>query len=128
MSLPVSDQQRWSARIPLSLDVALYGDGSRLCVGRMRDISLGGMFVETRFKLFVDASVVVGFGVRLTEERAYYRIPATVVRVTEHGVGLMFNRFDVDTVRSLRHSLFNLQQGHGWIANEPERRSITIQL
>ena len=129
MDLPLKTQQRWSIRLPMELDVALYGEGTRVLSARTRNISLGGMFVQTFEPLFLDAGVVAAFGFRHLDDRAYYRLPATVVRVGEDGVGLMFNRFDVETVRSLRHSLYFAERGYAAADVSPyEVKSITIQL
>lgn len=127
MAQPVTTQQRWSTRLPLELDVALYGEGARVLAARTRNISLGGMFVQTFEPLFLDAMVVTAFGFRNQDDRAYYRLPATVVRAAEDGVGLMFNRFDVETVRSLRQALYFADRGYA--ADAPhEVKTITIQL
>lgn len=129
MALPLTTQQRWSMRLPLELDVALYGDGARVLAARTRNVSLGGMFVQTFEPLFLGAGIVAAFGFRHLDDRTYYRLPATVVRVGEDGVGLMFNRFDVETVRSLRHSLYFAERGYAAAdASAYEVKSITIQL
>lgn len=128
MALPRTTQQRWSMRVPLELDVVLYGDGAPILTARTTNISLGGMFVQTFEPLFLDAMVVAAFGFRCRDDRAYYRLPATVVRVAEDGVGLMFNRFDVETVRSLRQDLYFAQRTLAAVDEPREVRSITIQL
>jgi hypothetical protein len=110
MSQPAKVQQRWSARVPVALDVALYDRssqplGARPLLMKARNISVGGMFIETETPLPPDTQVVLAFGLRLQEERPYYRMPATVVRVSPDGIGVMFNSFDREMVDSLRRVL-----------------------
>ncbi len=110
MSQPAKVQQRWSARVSVALEVALYDPstqpvGARPLIMKARNISVGGMFIETATPLPRDTHVVVAFGLRVQEERPYYRMPATVVRVAPDGVGVMFNSFDREMVNSLRRIL-----------------------
>lgn len=117
MSQPAKVQQRWSARVPVALEVALYDRsaqplGARPKIVRARNISVGGMFVETDTPLSPDTNVVLAFGLRLQDERPYFRLPATVVRVAPDGVGVMFTSFDREMVDSLRRVLHR-QQLHG---------------
>lgn len=117
MTQPAKVQQRWTARLPVTLDVALYDPnakpvGSRPLLMKSRDISVGGMFIETRNPLPLDTHVMLAFGLRLQDERPYYRLPATVVRVAPDGIGVMFNTFDSEMVDSLRRILHR-QQSQG---------------
>jgi hypothetical protein len=110
MSQPAKVQQRWGARVPLMLEVALYDrsaqpPGARPRMLSARNISVGGMFIETETPLPTDASMVLAFGLRMQDERPYYRLPATVVRVAPDGIGVMFTSFDREMVDSLRRIL-----------------------
>lgn len=113
-SRPAKAQQRWSARLPVALEVAVYDRGAqpagaRPQVMRARNISVGGMFIETQTPLPPETQVVLAFGLRLQDERPYYRLPATVVRVAPDGMGVMFNSFDREMVDSLRRILHRQQ-------------------
>lgn len=114
MSQSAKPQRRYSVRIPVSVDVALY-DRAAQPVGaqplrmKSRDISVGGMFIETMLRLAPDIDVVLAFGLRHRDERPYYRLPATVVRVAPDGVGVMFNRLNREVIDSLRRVLHHQQ-------------------
>jgi hypothetical protein len=100
---------RWSSRVPLQIDVAIHND-SRMAPLHFesRDISLGGIFVETgSMVLPLNAFVVLSFTLTAGERIVDYRLPALVVRNTRDGAGLMFQEFDPNTVRSLREMLYS---------------------
>ncbi len=114
MTQPAKAQQRWSARLPVTLEVALYDlsaqpVGARPLLMRARNISVGGMFIETDTPLPPDTTVVLAFGLRLKDQQPYYRLPATVVHVAPDGMGMMFNSFDRELVNSLRRILHRQQ-------------------
>jgi hypothetical protein len=74
-------EHRWGRRIPCGASARLEaGRDGTLGVGRLRDVSLSGAFIETTLKLPMFASIAVS--VRGTEVRA------SVVRITEDGVGV----------------------------------------
>jgi hypothetical protein len=98
--------RRWSARKNLALPVTLEVPHHAGPVeGRLRDLSLGGVFVETRF-LLPFQPLTIGFllpgrfvnGFRL-EARMVHRRPA--------GAGLMFTRTPTPVIRALSEALFN---------------------
>ncbi len=70
---------------------------------KVRDISLDGMFVETRsIALHANTPVEVTVRLRKGNTREVYRLRAFVVRVTRDGAGLMFRDFDDATFRTAR--------------------------
>jgi hypothetical protein len=106
ISKRMSSEHRWSARRSQHLDVALFNNKmSRLPV-RTRNISLGGMFVETGISLPVNASVTLGFTLQAGERVSHHRLMASVVRLSEDGLGLMYDHLDDETVRSMREILY----------------------
>ena len=106
ISKRMSSEHRWSARTLQHLDVALFNNKmSRLPV-RTRNISLGGMFIETGISLPVNASVTLGFTLQAGERVSHHRLAAFVVRLSEDGLGLMYEHLDDETVRSMREILY----------------------
>lgn len=100
-------RQRGTPRLPVTLEVALYDRrtqplGARPYRLKTRNISVGGMFIETATPLPVDACVVLAFGLRVQDARPYYRLPARVVRVAADGMGVAFSSADAELVHSLR--------------------------
>ncbi len=110
----VPTEQRWSSRLPQVLDVAFYRKGVAPLHVMSRDISLGGMFVETvPTEVEIDTPVIVGFTLRTGERVSHHRLPASIVRVAKDGVGLMYQRFESDTVRVMREMLYGNGGQHG---------------
>lgn len=100
------EDRRWSARKSIELNVALYYDRLGLLPCKTLDMSMEGMFVKTgRIMLSqyskVDA-VLTRFDGSVSQQ---LRLPAKIVRVSQHGAGLQFHNFDSDTYYFLRELL-----------------------
>lgn len=94
-------EKRWSVRQPLRVDVDIRFAGGHVH-GRSMDIGLGGMFVETdAFRLAPDGNVTLRFHSQ-SAGIAASDLHARVVRLCDHGVGVMFQDFDADAYRSLK--------------------------
>lgn len=91
-------EHRCAERKPLELDVVLSYRALGFVQGRTRDVSLGGVFVETGcIQLPVNAVVQASF--MLTPDSGAVRSCSTeamVVHGNENGSGLMFNDLDDD--------------------------------
>jgi len=93
MATPLMEHRSGDRR-PLDCAATVIGSNGRVTRGVVRDISLGGIFVEMgvagrrRFD-----RVDVRFDFCAPGERRIYRVTAMVVRKTPHGLGLMFDRF-----------------------------------
>jgi Tfp pilus assembly protein PilZ len=59
-----------------------------------RDISLGGIFVETREKLALGQKVQITLP--FANQNRQIKMNGKVVRVTDEGVGVQFDIFDID--------------------------------
>jgi len=100
-------EHRWSSRRPVDGEVTLSHPRYGLIRGIVRDISIGGMFVETgRVELPVNTPLVVSFRLRNGDLSDHYRLHAMVVRATDHGAALMYLDSSADTVRLLRQMLY----------------------
>ncbi len=98
-------ESRWSQRRKVSLAVDIIEADTRLEHCRTRDVGLGGVFVETStgHHPAKDAEVELLFKLVGNDQRLIlHRLRAKVVRVTEDGVGLMFQGFDTNSFRSLQ--------------------------
>lgn len=101
-------EHRWSMRKPIANSVMLKGTPFGVIQVRAKDISLGGMYVDTGKKpLNINASVDLAFTVTEESERKVCVVPAVVVRTTDEGAGLMFHRFAPSTFRLLGSLLLN---------------------
>lgn len=99
-------EHRCSQRRRMSLDVVLNYRSLGLVHGQTRDLSMGGMFVETgRIQLPVHAQIDVSL---ILESEGFCPPPqfeAVVVRGMEAGIGLMFNHSDSTNQDVLRRLL-----------------------
>jgi hypothetical protein len=82
----VTDQRKHH-RVPVHLGVTCIGAGGEAIEGSVKDISLGGMFVETEKQLpFASDVTLVLKGVAARE----LRLPAVVRWSEKHGFGVQF--------------------------------------
>jgi len=85
---------RWSDRTDLKFGVALQYGPLGLIMGKTRDISAEGMFVETgRVVVYRNDIVSVSFAYPLGEDRRIVNAEACVRHTSDDGIGLMFNSF-----------------------------------
>jgi hypothetical protein len=101
-------EHRWSARKPHECSVAIDSPFRTQAIGWMRNIGLGGMFVETgALVLPTNAPVLVGFTFVMKDEyEEPFRLPGLVVRRTPAGVGIMFLETAADKLGALRRALY----------------------
>ena len=101
-------EHRWSARKRHECSVAIDSPFRAQVTGRMHNIGLGGIFVETGTSVLpANAPVVVGFVfVMEDEDEEPLRLPGLVVRRTPTGVGIMFLETAADKLGALRRVLY----------------------
>ena len=99
------EQRRSSRKLlrqPVGIEVPRNGSLSAVS----RDLSLGGMFVETESRaLLANASVTVSFSLPHNGRPTAFRLDAAVVRCTPNGMGLMFLQMPADVIRALSDAL-----------------------
>ncbi len=99
-------EHRLSKRKPISVDVSIYYPPLGLIKGKTRDISLAGMFVETPgTELPQSATLDIAFILSGQTAPKLQRVRALVARVTDQGVGLMFDSFKHTSYSELQHLL-----------------------
>ncbi|MFP5349941.1 MAG: PilZ domain-containing protein [Gammaproteobacteria bacterium] len=101
-----STDHRWSARLPLSLEVKVFDGGEPIAQGHTHNVGIGGMFIDTHHTLPLNSHIAVAFSVRNKGNVTHHRLPATVIWSSDEGAGLMFTDFSVDTVHTLREILY----------------------
>ncbi len=100
-------EHRCSTRKPIAGDVIVECPRLGLVRTAMRDISLGGLFVETDAAVLpLNAPVSVVFDLPAGERGGGYCMQAMIVRHAPTGVGLMFLEPDADVIRSMRETLY----------------------
>lgn len=96
-------EQRWSNRQSIETGLRFYATGQRPWPGRVRNLSIGGMFAEIDTKnLSPNARVDVAFVLRRGGDASHHRLPARVIWVGTDGAGLMFTDISHETLQVLR--------------------------
>ncbi len=99
-------EHRWSPRRCLEGEVTMHYAPVGSFPAVLRDISLGGMFIETGdTALPVNAPVIVSLVLRSQGELSPHRLHAMVVRATDEGSGLMYVDSSEEILRPLRRWL-----------------------
>lgn len=99
-------EHRWNVRKPHQSSVIVDCPRSGLAATRLRNIGIGGMFVETgKADLPLNAVVSVAFTLGHDDNREEFCLPALVVRRTVNGAGIMFLESDLDMLQALRSAL-----------------------
>jgi len=98
-------EKRRSSRRLLRREVGLESSRGGAHTAHTRDMSLGGMFVETDPQnLPPNASVTVSFTLPNGKQNVFV-LEAAVVRRAPNGLGLMFLRMAPDAIRDLSEAL-----------------------
>jgi hypothetical protein len=102
-------EQRWSPRTRADLDVDLSFHGEVVSGCKVRDIGMGGLFIEIEKAFPRETVVELKFKIRADGQDTKHRIRATVARACDDGLGMMFCDFDAGTFRSLQEVLHYVQ-------------------
>jgi len=102
-------EQRWSPRTRANLDIDLSFHGEIVTGCKVRDIGMGGLFLEIKKAFPRDTVVELKFKVSASGLDTKHRIRATVARASDSGLGMMFCDFDAGTFRSLQEVLRYVQ-------------------
>lgn len=99
-------EHRWSVRKPHQCSVIVDCPRGGLAAAQLRNIGIGGMFVETdKTDLPLNALVTVAFALGHDGSREEFCLPAMVVHRTEDGAGIMFLEPEAETLQTLRRAL-----------------------
>ncbi len=109
----MKSERRDTPRIPITLDTILNYNNQNYQHSTTRDISLDGAFIETKS----DTSPKKGtmeLAIKLPAEGApkYHRFHAQIVRTTDNGAALLFDKVDTDSYAALLDLVFS-RQGRG---------------
>jgi hypothetical protein len=98
-----ADHKRRFTRVPFDLKVNLTVADHVITSNKLRNLSLGGMFVES--DVIHPVGTVCEVNVHLTGGTAglYIAVEAEVVRTEPDGMGLKFVKMDVDSLILLKH-------------------------
>lgn len=100
-------EHRWSARRVVTGNVIVECPRIGLVRAALRDISLGGMFIETSAVVLpLNAPVSVVFDLPADDGNEGFCLQAMIVRHTARGAGIMFLDPGGDVIRSMRDALY----------------------
>ena len=107
MTRQAQKNNRWCPRQPVHLDVTLHISGQFPFCGKILNVSLGGLFVETdTTRLVGDAEVYVAFTLRTNTGTRHHRMPARSIRQNGNGVALLFTALDTGDIQGLRQLVY----------------------
>ena len=99
-------EHRRGTRKPVVADVVIQNNDQAPIFGQTRNISLGGMFVDTKHtKLPVNAFVKVTVLQVVNKQRESFRTPAFVIHNKKSGAGLMFINLNAEAAQPLHYLL-----------------------
>jgi hypothetical protein len=99
------EEQRWSQRRSVELEVEVIDKGQSLGVCTSRDVGLGGVFLDCDPGIVDDPQAMdlkLVFHLPERNEDREYTVSAQLVRMNSEGVGLRFDNFDTYTFRALQ--------------------------
>lgn len=86
-------EHRWNERKDTDFQVLLYRQGHAAITGRLRNLGLEGMYIETGPRDLAEGMVLhVAFSLEGQTGKQHLRLPALVVHHSEQGVGMMLFR------------------------------------
>jgi len=107
-------ERRDTPRIPIALETILQYQDQNYRRSVTRDISLDGAFVETHSPAALTRKDQLDVAIKLPidGESHYHRFHARVVRVTETGAALAFDKTETEAYEALLDLVFS-RQGRG---------------
>lgn len=94
-------EHRWGRRIPVDTNITLRCRRVGRCRGRLRNISSGGVFVQTSLSLPMYARVELVLAGGIEGATRIHRFEAVVSRLGQGGIGLMFVQFNPHELTAL---------------------------
>jgi len=88
---------RHSKRIDAQLRVLLYNNGVPVAAGKTRNVSTGGVFVDTGYRPINGSRCLdVEFVMNNEADTDLYHVKGMAVHSTREGIGLMIDDFDLE--------------------------------
>jgi hypothetical protein len=109
----MKSERRDTPRIPITLETIVNYNNQNFQHSTTRDISLDGAFVESKTgNLPKKGTMELAIKLPVEGTPRYQRFHAQVVRLTNNGAGLVFDRVDTDSYAALLDLVFS-RQGRG---------------
>jgi c-di-GMP-binding flagellar brake protein YcgR len=95
--------ERKYTRVDFETTIKVATASTEVLATRIRDISLGGLFIVTDEPLPMGAHCTVCLDLKGPASLLEIKVEGEVVRVEEDGVGLVFTKIDADSLIHLHH-------------------------
>ncbi len=106
MDTDMDMDRRWTARIPVTLNAALYYNGLGIIKCNTLDISMDGALVMTgRVMLDQDAALDIILCANDKKTTVNCRLKANVTRLTANGAGICFKEVSPESYRFLQSAM-----------------------
>lgn len=100
-------ERRWNFRKPVQTEVILHSPRLGVIHSKTRDLSYGGMRLETRLaNLGPNCQLRTTFVIRQDAEILHQSVDARIIHTDSQGCGVMFVDFDRDTFMLLHTLMF----------------------
>ena len=96
-------EKRKFTRTPFEMEIRVITDDRIVVSHRLRDISLGGAYIEVDQPLEEGASCILSIDLIGPRSLLRIEIEGEVVRVEDDGMAVTFTRIDLDSLVHLRH-------------------------
>lgn len=112
MTSAISDK-RWTERQNVRLGVTLIDNGEEILHAISKDISIGGIFIDTSSiepplnRLDTDKKFSVTFTLRSATGEQHHALPARIIRSHSGGTALAFSDYDINALNALRILLYD---------------------
>lgn len=120
-------EDRKFTRIPFETEVKVCWEDTVITSTRVRDISLGGIFVLTEGPLPIGLQCIVAIELRGPATLLKIQVEGEVVRAEEDGAGLIFTKMDADSLVHLRHLMKILSEDPETIDQEYFHELLRVQ-
>ncbi len=94
-------EHRWNTRTPVALNIAVQYDKLGLISGRLRNLSLGGAFIEINAVGLARHTPVDVLLPAAGGDDEYVAVPAMVVRTEADGLAVQFTDFAPESIATL---------------------------
>lgn len=109
MAVSSNNEKRKHSRVGFStaIEILIQADGKEVRLpGNSKDLSLKGIFVGAEEKFVSGTKCLVNVYLTGGIDKIELQMKGTVVRISDHGMGINFDSMDVDTYSHLKNIVY----------------------
>jgi len=109
MTVSSNNEKRRHSRVGFSteIEILIQADGKEVkLLGNSRDLSLKGIFVNAEEKFVPGTKCLVNVFLTGGIDKIELQMKGTVARMSDNGMGLIFDSMDVDTYSHLKNIVY----------------------